>query len=245
MPDATLSGGGNPPFPETQWSLILRARGTVTAVRREALQSLCQRYWRPVYCFCRRVWSKSAEDAEDLTQAFFLMLVEKDALERVDPGRGHFRPYLKTLLRNFERDRHDAVMALKRGGDRKVISIDGGERAKLEDCLPDPRAQDPDRLFDLAWKQQVLERAVERARRAFTSPGREAKMQIFEAHDLQAEGEPPSYAELAARFGVKESDVRNALFEVREQVREEALAELRETVSDPEQAEAEYRELMG
>ncbi len=239
------AAGGERDFPETQWSLILRARGERTTTRREALQALCQRYWKPVYGYCRRAWSKSPEDAEDLAQAFFLMLIDRDALDRYDPGRGHFRPYLKTLLRNFERDRHDHVTAYKRGGGRKPVSMDAGERKRLEATLADPRAPDPERTFDLAWKREVLGRAVERVREAFESSGRGLKIRIFEAHDLAPGDGPPSYEELASRFGVKTSGIRNALFEVREQIRAEACRDIAQTVPDRTEVDTEYRDLFG
>jgi RNA polymerase sigma factor (sigma-70 family) len=237
--------GGAAEFPPTQWSLIQRARGVQTAERREAMESLCLRYWKPVYCFVRRAWSKGPEDAQDLTQAFFLKLIEGDALEKVDPARGCFRPYLKTLLRHFAADQHDAVRALKRGGGRKIIPIDGGEQSRIEDCLADPRVQDPDQVFDMAWKKELLDRAVERARQWFTVSDRLQKFQVFEAYDIATGVEPPTYLEVAARFGIKESDVRNALFEVREKIRTEVRLDLAQTVDDPAHLDEEWRELFG
>jgi RNA polymerase sigma-70 factor (ECF subfamily) len=236
--------GGGAEFPPTQWSLILRARGVLTEARREAMESLCRRYWKPVYCFIRRAWSKPPEDAQDLTQAFFLKLVEGDALQRVDPGRGRFRPYLKTLLRHFAADQHDALQALKRGGGRKIIPIDGGDQARIEDCLADPRVKDPDQVFDLAWKKEVLDRAVERVRQWYAANQRLPKFQAFEAYDL-AGGDPPTYSVLAERLGIKEGDVRNALFEVRERIRNEIRMDLAQTVDDPSQVDEEWRELFG
>ena len=236
---------GHDAFPNTRWTEILRAKGNKTKERQESLQSLAQAYWKPIYGYCRRKWSKSIQDAEDLTQAFFLMLIQGDALKKYDPGLGRFRPYLKTLLQNFEGDRYDYLMALKRGGDRKFVSISADDTRRLEECLADPRTPDAERMLDVAWKREVLGRAVERARHAFLSTGRQLKFQVFEARDLVSEGEPPSYEKLAARFGVKESDVRNYLFEVREQVRKEIRADLTNTVADREQLDDEFRELFG
>src|SRR5262249_30984392 len=80
-------------------------------------------YWYPVYAFLRRS-ARPGEDAQDLTQAFFTHLLEKNVLAAVDPSRGKFRTFLLTCCTNFLANQRDAARALKRGGGRPLLSLD-------------------------------------------------------------------------------------------------------------------------
>jgi RNA polymerase sigma-70 factor (ECF subfamily) len=228
-------------FPVTSWSLVAGMNDSSTGARRQALESLCHRYWKPVYHYVRRAWSKAAEDAKDLTQAFFLQIMEGDALRRYAPERGGFRTYLKVLLRGFAADQHDAMTALKRGGAARILTLDAPE-ASLRDLVPDGQTVAPEELFDRSWKKEILERAVERTREWFASAGRERQFRAFEAYDLKA---GRTYAEVASELGISESDVRNYLFAVRERLRGEIRAELSQTVAAPGELEDEWRALFG
>jgi RNA polymerase sigma-70 factor (ECF subfamily) len=240
--DTSLGGAGRD-FPATSWGLIVRLTGDATTGRRDALEGLCRRYWKPVYHFSRRAWSKKPEDAKDLAQGFFAWLLEGDALQRYAPARGSFRSYLKVLLRGFAADQNDAERALKRGGGKKVLALDDAD-APLHDIVPDDSAAPPEEAFDRAWKEEILRRAVDRARAWFQQSGRAHQFRAFEEVDL-APGEKPTYAAAAERLGLKETLVRNYLFEVRERVRAEIRAELAQTVSDFEQLEEEWTALFG
>jgi len=240
----TELGGGARDFPVTSWSLIAGMGDSSTDARGRALESLCRRYWKPVYLYVRRAWSKSAEDAKDLTQAFFLQIMEGDALRRYAPERGGFRTYLKVLLRGFAADQHDAMTALKRGGGARLLTLDS-EDAPLRDLVPDAQATTPEQLFDRTWKREVLERALERTRQWFAAAGRERQFRAFEAYDLGGEGERRTYGEVAESLGMTESDVRNHLFAVRERLRGEIRAELSQTVAAPGELDEEWRELFG
>jgi len=242
LPESEPAGGAE--FPVTSWSLIQGIQDSGTIVRREALESLCRRYWSPVYHYVRRAWAKSPEDAQDLTQAFFLRILEGDALRNYRSERGGFRTYLKVMLRGFAADQHDAVAALKRGGGVKVVPIDAAA-APLKDFLADPRAEDPERAFDWAWKKEVLERALERTREWFASSGRSQQFRAFEEYDSGGGQERPTYAAVARRMGVGESDVRNYLFAVRERLRTEIRAELAQTVANPRELDEEWGTLFG
>lgn len=213
-------------FPLTSWGMVLRLRED----RRKGLETLCRRYWKPVFRFVRR----TRPDAEDLTQAFFAWLLEGgEALARYAPERGSFRNYLKVILRGFLSDEDDRRRALKRGGGRKIVPLEGAER------IPDDSG-DPEALFDRAFRQEVLEEATRRARAAF--PGDKAvRWRAFELYTA----EKTTYAEVARTLGVKESDVRNWLFAARERIRDEVRSQLAETVGDAEELEREYRSLFG
>ena len=71
-------------FTTTRWSLILAAADPRSSSAHEALSSLCEIYWMPVYAFVRRTGA-SVEDARDLTQAFFTT-VSKRAISNTPSG---------------------------------------------------------------------------------------------------------------------------------------------------------------
>jgi DNA-directed RNA polymerase specialized sigma24 family protein len=89
-PDASPAG----PFVSTHWSVVLAARDRATPQAREALAILCQAYWYPVYAYIRRRVDRG-DEAEDLTQEFFTLFLEKDFLASVDRDKGKFRSFLR------------------------------------------------------------------------------------------------------------------------------------------------------
>lgn len=232
--DTSLGGDGDR-FPETGGDIrSLLGEGRPADPAR--LELLCRRYWKPVYAYVRIAWSKGNEDAKDLTQAFFVWLMEGETLERYDAGRGGFRAYLKTLLKRFVGHEERALTRLKRGGDARIVSLDGE--------LPSSRepAVDPDAAFEKAWLEDLLREAIEKVR------AREAdgvRFQVYLARTSPVKEERPSYKELAARFGLKESDVENYLFAVREAIREETRAALLRATSGPAEFEDEWKRLFG
>src|SRR6185369_739087 len=120
------TSAGDPQFHTTHWSLVVAAAGQEGEKPRAALEELCQAYWYPIYAFIRRRGS-SAEDARDLTQAFFATLLEKGYLADADPERGRFRSFLLTAVARFAAKEHDRADALKRGGGQRVLSFDFSE----------------------------------------------------------------------------------------------------------------------
>ena len=239
----TSLGGRDRQFPETTWGLVTRIHSPGTAEHRAAMETLCRRYWKPIYHYVRMAWSRSNEDAKDLTQAFLLWLVEGDALARFAPEKGRFRGYLKVLLTRFVKDQTDALHALKRGGGVRVIPLD--ELQAEGDAVADPRATDPEKAFDRAWALTLAKRAVDTVRERFKAQGRDAMFRVYEAYDLQPAGEKPTYGAVAERLGLKESDVRNHLFAVRQEVLAEIRRELSQTVSSHRDLEEEWNDLFG
>lgn len=238
-PLETSIGGQNPDFSGTVLDLVRRAGADSTGIRQEALNDFCRRYWKPVYHYLRAAWAKSNEDAKDLSQAFFLSLVDGEALRRYDPQRAAFRTFLKSLLRHFVQNHDEAMARLKRGGGQKILALDDLEMP-LEGIVPDPRQASPDDAFHKAWQSSILARAVDRVRTRLLSEGKELKFRVFEAYDLFRDGEPPTYASVASRFGLEGSEVQHYLVDVREELRNEIRKELAETASGPEGLEEEW-----
>ena len=225
--DTTL-GGGRRDFPETQGDFL-------RLLRREGPDELARRYWKPIYHYFRVAWAKSNDDAKDLTQAFFAYVVESDALRRYDQEKGSFRAFLKTLLKRFAQHDEQARSRIKRGG---AVTLVG-----LEDVgnLPALRG-DPEQCFDQAWLRELTERAIKQVREERKG---DVAFRAFEEVDLVNPAQKPTYAETAAKLGVKESDVRNYLFALREQVRGAIRRELAALTRDAAELEAEWNELLG
>lgn len=239
--DDTAIGGRENYFPATTWGLLSQIRNPTD--NRDAFEHLCRRYWKPVYRYVRLTWAKSNEDAKDLTQAFFLWLLEGDALTKYAPERGSFRRYLRILLGGFVGHEHEALQRLKRGGGRRILPLDDPE---LVGDLPAPSAQaEPEKVFDRTWMAEVLTLAVQRVRERLLSGGREKQLRVYEEYEMSPQEKRPTYGEVADRLGIKESDVRNYLFEVREMVRSEIRAELMDTTTDEQGLRDEWNELLG
>jgi len=239
--DTTL-GGGDKAFPETTLGFAGGLRNPATADYTRSMETLCSRYWKPVYSYIRIAWAKSNEDAKDVTQAFFAWLVEEDALRKYDPARGGFRAYLKVLLRRFvshvERDLH----RLKRGGGVRVFSLDG-------DAPPLPELDtgnvDPEKVFERVWLEELVHQSIGRVRERFVRSGREARFRAYEAFALGSDGARPSYAVLAARHGLTVGEVEKALFVVREEIRQEMRAALARSAGSDRELEDEWKRLLG
>ena len=125
-PEAAITGGQSPDrFVTTRWSVVLSCTDSQASTQtvRNALAQLCQTYWRPIFAFVSRS-GYSIQDAQDLTQDFFLMVLEGDLLKRADPSRGRFRTLLLKALVNFLADDTVKKHARKRGGEVQFVSWD-------------------------------------------------------------------------------------------------------------------------
>ena len=110
-------------FPNTRWSVVLEAQGSDSALRDEALESICQTYWLPIYAFARKRGFSPA-DSEDVTQEFFADLLRKKEFENLRERKGKLRTFLLVAARNFMANEWQKRRAQKRGGGVPVLSID-------------------------------------------------------------------------------------------------------------------------
>ena len=65
------------------------------------MEELARTYWPPLYAYLRR-HGKSPQQAEDLMQAFFARLIERNDLRSVDSAKGRFRSFVLAALRPGE-----------------------------------------------------------------------------------------------------------------------------------------------
>ena len=201
-------------FPTTSLSLVLDAREKREDRLRQHVERLCQRYWRPVYRFVLR--SRAPRDAEDLTQAFFVHVMENEVLRRFDPARGNLRAFLKTCLHNFLALGARSDDRLKRGGGRRIVSFDASAAGESEPAS----SGTPDEEFDRDWLREVLRQSVEALEGELQRRDREIVFQVFRLHDLHAgPDERPGYDAIAAQLGISRADVGNHLRAARRDLR--------------------------
>ena len=147
------------------------ARDTASPEADAALAELCRTYWYPLYAFVRRK-GHGPHDAQDLTQAFFARLLEKNYVAQADRERGRFRTYLLAALTHFLADEWDKTRRLKRGGGRENISFDAvsaEERYRLE-----PIDQlDAAKLYERRWVTTLFDKVLARLEQGISRFGGE------------------------------------------------------------------------
>jgi RNA polymerase sigma-70 factor (ECF subfamily) len=227
-------------FATTRWSLVAAAGNRTAPEAQEALATLCRIYWYPLYAYARRQLA-SADDAQDLTQEFFVRLLEKDYLQAADPQRGRFRAFLLTAFQRFLANERDRARAQKRGGGRPVLSLDfqAGE-SQFQREPADPAT--PETLFERRWALTLLEQTLGRLRQEFASAGKEKLFATLKG-TLTGDDSGVPYAQLAAQLDVSEQAVKVAVHRLRRRYAELLRAEITQTVADPREVEDELRDL--
>jgi RNA polymerase sigma factor (sigma-70 family) len=232
------------PFPATRHSVLQAARSADPEERRQAFEALAGAYWKPAYKYARLRFGLSPADAEDLTQGFFAEALQKAYFERFDPGRARFRTYLRTCLDGFAGKARASARAQKRGGGAVHLPLDfAAAERELRDQAGD--ASDPEAYFQREWMRALFERALGRLRAQCEASERVVPFEVFLAHDVEADGSPPSYADLARRFALPVTQVTNHLAAMRRELRRQLLAGLRELCASEEEFRQEARALLG
>ncbi|HKQ62506.1 MAG TPA: sigma-70 family RNA polymerase sigma factor [Candidatus Polarisedimenticolaceae bacterium] len=225
-------------FQTTRWSLVLAAAQGADGSR-EALEWLCGTYWYPLYAFVRRQ-GLDPEAARDLTQSFFLSLLDRDSLRRLDPRQGRFRAFLLASIKHFlanERARADAVK--RRADDPGFhVPLDGAEARYLED----PAAGlNPEELFETRWALAVLDRALRRLGDEHEAAG---KGMLFRRLSGQLTGNEAAYDALARELETSEGALRVTVHRMRRRLGSLLREEVAQTVSSGDDVEGELRNLL-
>jgi RNA polymerase sigma factor (sigma-70 family) len=225
-------------FASTSWSLVLRAAATDSEGSRAAFAGLCEAYWYPLYAFVRRR-GVSHEDAADLTQAFFVHLMEKHALRSVDPTHGRFRTFLLSSFKNFSADLGDRARAKKRGGDRVRVPFET-DMLERRFHASITSHDDPERVFERQWALTLLDLARARLRQEYAETGKAHEFATFAPYLVSAQGDVP-YGRLSGEMGTTEGALRVALHRFRRRFGLALRAEIAVTVAAPEEIDDELR----
>ena len=227
-------------FSTTNWSVVLEAQGQSPAAQ-EALEKLCRTYWRPVYSFVRREGIRT-EEAEDLTQSFFALLLERRNFDDVRKDKGRLRSYLLTSLKHFLVSEHRRTVTVKRGKGQQPVPLEelaAVGRAELEpaDHLS------ADRIYERRWALTLMEQVLRRLREEYAMAG---NTELFDLLKQLLPDEPgaPSRTEIAAQLGMTENAVRQALHRFRQRYQVLLRDEIAHTVAITSDIEDELRHLI-
>lgn len=234
------SASHNERFATTNWSVVLAAGGAQSSNARLALSALCELYWYPLYAFIRRRGYDSVE-AQDLTQAFFTMVLEKHSFSVADPARGRFRSFLLTALKNFLAKQWREQRSQKRGGNKPLLSIN------FQDA-DDRYAQEPEHkltaelVYDRKWALTVLKITMARLSHDYAAAGKSAIFNAIKGH-LSSETPALSIREIGDSLKMTDGAVKVAIHRLRRRYRDLLRNEIADTVVDPADVDDELRSL--
>jgi RNA polymerase sigma-70 factor (ECF subfamily) len=227
-------------FPATRWSIVFRAKNVDETAGAAALGELCRIYWPPVYAFLRRQ-GNSPHDAEDLTQGFFAMLLDRGSLATVDEAKGRLRSFFLVALKRFAANEYERGQAKKRGGGAVHLPIDTGNAE--EHCAAEPSGGlSPDLLFEKQWALTLLDTVIKKLREDYARDGREP---VFDAlkDRISADGDAASLASVADQLGMNEGAVKVAVHRMRQRYRKKLHDEIALTVETAEEVAEEIAHL--
>jgi RNA polymerase sigma factor (sigma-70 family) len=219
---------------------VLTARGESPAAD-EALEKLCRTYWRPVYSFIRRQ-GVGIEEAEDLTQGFFALLLERRDFDAVRKEKGRLRSYLLTSLKHFLASEQRRAMTVKRGKGQRLVPLE--ELSAIERTEMEPADHlSADRLYERRWASTLMEQVLRRLKDEYRTAGNAA---VFDWLKQLLPDEPgaPSRAEIAVRLNMTENAVRQALHRFRHRYQLLLREEISHTVAFASDIEDELRHLI-
>jgi RNA polymerase sigma factor (sigma-70 family) len=227
-------------FPTTHWSRVLAAGDRDAPGATESLAELCNSYWYPVYAYIRRR-GHSPEQAQDLTQDFFTLVLERELFAKADPERGRFRSFLRAVCGRYLANRHAWANAHKRGGGRRFIPIDAIE-AEGRYVRELAEETTPERIFERSWTLTLLARVLDKLRREYEDAGRSAIFEELRGALVEGSTSTP-YAVIAARLGSNEGAVRVAAHRLRRRYGALLREEITATVEDAAEVDDEIRAL--
>jgi RNA polymerase sigma-70 factor (ECF subfamily) len=220
--------------------VVLTAGRSDTTRARDALARLCRTYWYPLYAHVRRR-GHSPEDAQDLTQAFFARLLEKNWVGDADQAKGRFRTFLLTAMNRFLADEWDKARAQKRGGGVPLVPLQF-DTAETRYGVEPTDGSTPERSFERRWALTLLEEVLNRLRAEWELEGKADTFAILHPC-LVGERTAQPYAELAVKLGVSEGTMKTTVHRLRQRYRQLLREEIANTVAGPGEVDEELRHL--
>jgi DNA-directed RNA polymerase specialized sigma24 family protein len=228
-------------FATTQWSIVVAAGHRSLPDSQQALESLCRSYWYPLYVYVRRRVS-DVQLAQDLTQGFFVALLEGDSLRAADRDRGRFRSFLLTSFKNFLANEWGKARAQKRGGGCKTVPLDL-DSAEHRYSLEPVDELSPERLYDRQWALALLDEVLNSLRNECITKGKEKLFQTLKPF-LTGDSAPGGYKDAARELATSEAAAKVAAHRLRQRYREILRTRIAGTVAEPVDVEDEIRALM-
>jgi RNA polymerase sigma-70 factor (ECF subfamily) len=200
-----------------------------------------QRIWYPLYAYVRRQ-GRSAEDAQDLTQAFFAKLLEKKSLRHAQKERGRFRTFLLTSLKNFLSQEWGRAKAAKRGGG--IIHLSWDQTSAEERYQLEPVSDlTPDKVFEQRYALTLFQQALTRLRDESVAAGNSDRFEQLKGF-LTDEPAPGAYKAAAERLGMSPESVAVSVHRLRQRYGELVREGIAQTVATPAEVQEELRYLI-
>jgi len=226
-------------FATTHWSVVISAKQR-SPDSRQALEALCKAYWYPLYAYVRRR-VPHVEEAQDLTQAFFAELLDKNYVDLATPERGRFRAFLLTAFKHFLSKQWDKANAQKRGGGRAPISLDF-QSANLTIAREPAAGITAERFYDQQWAIALLSRTMDRLQNEMEAEGKGKQFTELKGFII-GDHAGSTYAEIAGRLDMSEAAARKASSRMRSKYQVLLREEIAQTVASPEEVDDEIRDL--
>lgn len=227
-------------FQSTQWSTVIAAGQGTSPQARQALASLCEIYWYPLYAYARRRVT-NIHEAQDLTQAFFAELLEKNYVNAATPDRGRFRAFLLTAFKHFLSKQQEKRRAQKRGGGRTPVSLDF-EWADSRLSIEPAAGLTAEQSYDQQWTIALLGQILDRMQTEFERLGKAERFGALKGFII-GDHSGTTYAQVAKRLGMTEAAAKKSASRMRQRYRELLREEIAQTVSSPDEVDDEIRNL--
>ena len=243
--DRTEIGGKKSNFTTTDWSRISVVRGEDDVRGQKALDEICDRYWKPVYCYLRQKGRDNAR-AKDLTQGFFLeIVIGRDLIGQADKAKGKFRTFLLTALDRYVINRHRADTAKKRAPEKRPVSLDGLEEWQQPELRHEPTAEE---AYAYALASQLVDEVLASVEAYYKQSGRGEHWEVFRLtfiEPLWTSIPPRPLAEICEEFGISSAGkASNMCITVRRRFKKELRGRVRQSVVNDDEVDAEIRDLM-
>jgi RNA polymerase sigma-70 factor (ECF subfamily) len=206
------------------------------------LSEVCSRYWFPLYKFALFT-GLSHEDAQDLTQGFFLYLLQKESLRHVDPAKGRFRSFLLASFRNHLSTQRQHAAAAKRGGRRLSVDIDA-HNPKERQCLEPVDPLTAETFFDANWAQLLIERVLLRLREEYRQRDKLYQFDRLQCYlEVGCAPDAKSYEEAGRMLGMSGNGAKTLVFRMRQRFAALMRQEVAQTLLNPRDTDAEIHAL--
>jgi RNA polymerase sigma-70 factor (ECF subfamily) len=217
--------------------VVAAAGDTQDPRAKEALASICECYWPPVYGFIRSK-GYSTEQSKDLTQGFFSALLERNYLKVARKDKGRFRSFLLTCVKRFLADEGDRESAAKRGGGRVAIPIDV-ETFEAVYGETDTIGTNPERMFERRWAQTIMQQVMAQMQ---DEAERSGKLRRFRSLRPMIDGSARvSYRQLSEELEASEACLKVAVHRLRRRFGQLLRQEVARTVTEREDVDDEVR----
>ena len=236
-------------FHDTHWTVVRAAAGrrhpdgTRDPAAHAAFAQLCRGYWLPLYAYLRRR-GYGQHDAQDLTQGFFVHLLDGRLMDQADAVKGRFRSFLLTALENFVRDERDRAGTQRRGGEYRFVPLEEADAAetRFESALAATPLGSPGDFYEAQWAGALVDAALDRLREDLQGRGRTALLDRLQPFLVGGEELSPDRA-AAHSLGLTPNALRTAFHRLRRQYGQLLREEVARTVTDPQEVDAEVRHL--